>query len=123
MSPSRNRLVGAAMVLAAPTLVLGTYLFHFLSNDSPRFVHAVSDQHTRFVVGGLLITVGGFLFVPVAIGLVRLAGERGRAAVAVGAVLAAIGGIALASGDLMITLIMGSLTPEHADVAHDVQAV
>jgi hypothetical protein len=123
MPPSRNRLVAAAMVLAAPAIVAGAYLFHFISNDSPRFVPAVADQHTRFVVGGLIMTVAGFLFVPTAIGLTRLAVGRGRETVTVGAVLVAIGGMALAAGDLMITLIMGALTPDHVDLAHRVQDV
>jgi hypothetical protein len=124
MTSSRNRLVAAAMLLAAPLIVLGSYLFSVSSSDSPaQFVQDVAAAHTRYVVGGLLLTAGAFLLIPAAIGLMRLAQPKARVVVVTGGVLSGIAAAVLGGGYLMMTVVFGCLTPDHEDVATGVQQV
>ena len=124
MTPSRNRLIAAAMLLAAPLVVLGSYLFSVSSSDSPsRFVQDVAASHTRYVVGGLLLTVGTLLLIPAASGLMRLAQPKARAVVVTGGVMSGIAAAVLGGGYLMMTVVLGFLTPDHSDVASELQQV
>ena len=67
MTPSRNRLIAAAMLLAAPLVVLGSYLFSVSSSDSPaQFVQDVAAAHTGYVVGWPLLTRRDLLLIPAA---------------------------------------------------------
>lgn len=124
VTSSSNRLVAAAMLLAAPLVVVGSFLFSVSSSDSPAgFVQDVAAAHGRYVVGGLLLTAGAFLLIPSAIGLLRLAQPKARAVVVTGGVMSGIAAAILGGGYLMMTVIMGMLTPAHADVATHVQQV
>lgn len=124
MSSSSNRLVAAAMLLAAPLVVVGSFLFSVSNSDSPaRFVQDVAAAHGRYVLGGLLLTAGAFLLIPSAIGLMRLAQPKARAVVVTGGVMSGIAAAILGGGYLMMTVIMGMLTPAHAEVATRVQQV
>jgi hypothetical protein len=121
---SRNLLVAAAACAAVPAVVLGSYLFSVANDDDPaRYVQQVSAAHTRFVAGGLLLTVGTFLLVPAALALMRLAGPRGRVVAVTGGVLSGIAATVLGAGYLLITLVMGFLTPAHAVLATQVQRI
>lgn len=124
MTSSSNRLVAAAMLLAAPLVVIGSYLFSVSSSDSPaRIVSDLAAAHGRYVLGGLLLTAGAFLLVPSSIGLMRLAQPKARVVVVTGGVMSGIAAAILGGGYLMMTVIMGMLTPAHADVATRVQEV
>jgi hypothetical protein len=124
MTPSLNRLVPAAMLLAAPLVVLGSYLFSVSSSDTPaQVVQDVAAAHTRYVVGGLLLTAGALLLIPSAIGLVRLAQPKARTVVVTGGVMTGVAAAVLGGGYLMMTVIMGMLTPDHSGVAVRVQQV
>jgi hypothetical protein len=122
--PSRNLLVGTAMVLLVPIVVAGAYLFSVSSSDSAtQFVADVAAHHGRFLAGGLLLTAGSWLFVPASIGLLRLAPARGRTVVTVGAVVAGVSGVAVGAANLMQTVVFGALTPGHLGIAADVQRI
>ncbi len=124
MTRSSNRLVAVAMLLAAPLVVVGSYLFSVSSSDSPaRFVQDIAAAHGRYVLGGLLLTAGAFLLIPSAVGLMRLAQAKARTVVVTGGVMSSIAAAVLGGGYLMMTVIMGSLTPAHADVATRVQQI
>lgn len=124
MNPSRNRLVAVAMLLSAPLVVLGSYLFSVSSSDSPAaFVRDVAAAHDRYVAGGLLLAAGAFLLIPAAIGLMRLAQPRGAVVVVTGGVLSGIAAAVLGGGYLLMTVVIGMLTPAHADAATQVQQV
>ena len=122
--PTRNRLVATAMLVAAPFVVVGSYLFAVSVSDDPaRFVQDVAAAHGRYVLGGLLLTAGAFLLVPSAIGLMRLAQPKARAVVVTGGVMSGIAAAVLGGGYLMMTVIMGTLTPNSTDVATRLQEV
>jgi hypothetical protein len=123
-APTRNLLPAAAMVATFPTVVAGAYLFSVSDSDSPtRYVADVAAAHDRFVTGGLLLSAGSFLFIPAAIGLLRLARPRGSALVTVGAVLTGIAAAIMGAANLMSTIVQGALTPGHMDLAARVERV
>lgn len=124
MYPSRNRLVGFSMLALAPLVVAGSYLFSLTADESPAGrIGAVAAAGTRYVAGGLLLTVGTFLVIPAALGLIRLARGRGRVAVLTGAVMAGVGAAALGAGDFLTTVVLGVLAPSHPDLATQVERI
>jgi|tagenome__1003787_1003787.scaffolds.fasta_scaffold20937099_1 hypothetical protein len=124
MYPSRNLLVGTAMVLTVPTVVAGAYLFSVSDSDSPtRYAADVAAAHGRYLAGGLLLAVGAWLFVAAAIGLLRLARPRGRALVTVGAVVTGCAAIVQGAGVLLSTIVLAALTPDHPSLAAGVVRV
>lgn len=122
--PTRNLLTAAAMVATLPVVVAGAYLFSVSGSDDPaRYTADIAAAHGRYVAGGLLLTLGSFLFVPAAIGLQRLARPRGRALVTAGAVVTGAAAVVLGAANLMATTVLGALTPDHLTLAAGVQRV
>jgi hypothetical protein len=113
----RHRLSAIALAGAGVGIVAG----HALSVDSGQPANAYladfSAHHVRGTIGGLVIAVGAFLLVPGLAAALRLVTGRGARLATVAAVLWGLGAMALGAGDVMQTLVMSALVPDHQDTA------
>jgi hypothetical protein len=111
------------MILGPICIVLG-HLLNVNSAEAPAdFVRDVSAHHTAFIVGSVIVSAGAFLLVPAMIGAMRLAPGRGGPLVTAGGLLACIAAVALGAGTLMLGVVIGMLTPAHADLALRVASI
>lgn len=121
---TRRALLVGAMLLTAPTVIVGAILFNVSSTDEPTpYVQAIAEHHTRFVTGGILLTIGTFLFIPAVVGAMRLAQGRGGGLVTAGAVATGVAAAAMGGGDLMLTSVLGMLTTHHPELAARVDEI
>lgn len=116
-TPVRRRLAAFALAGSGVGIVAG----HALSVDSGQATDAyIADftaHHLRGTVGGLSVAVGAFLLVPGLTAALRLVTGRGARLATVAAVLWGLGAMALGAGDVMQTLVMSALLPDHQDTA------
>lgn len=119
-SPSttiRTRLAAAAAIAAGVGIVLGHALTIDPNLPANTYVHRLATHHATGVTGGLLTAIGAFLLIPAMTALLSLVrGKAARLATA-GAILIGCAAAALGAGDVMITLLMGSLVQHHPDTA------
>lgn len=118
--PLRRRLSAFALAGAGVGIVVG----HALSVDSGQAPDAYLADFTahqvRGTIGGLVIAVGAFLLLPGLAAALRLVTGRGARLATIGAVLWGTGAAALGAGDVMQTLVMSALVPDHQDTARSV---
>jgi hypothetical protein len=116
-TPLRRRLAALALAGAGVGIVAG----HALSVDSGQTTDAyVADftaHHLSGTIGGLSVAVGAFLLVPGLTAALRLVTGRGARLATGAAVLWGLGAMALGAGDVMQTLVMSALVPDHQDTA------
>jgi hypothetical protein len=121
--PLRRRLSAIALAGAGVGIVAG----HALSIDSGQepdaYLADFTAHHLRGTIGGLTIAVGAFLLVPGLAALLRLVTGRGARLATVAAVLWGTGAMALGAGDVMQTLVMSALVPDHQDTARAIIGV
>lgn len=114
----RTRLAAGSLSIAGVFIVVG----HGLSIDpdlpASTYLRELGAHHTQGVLGGLMVAVGAFLLLPGLVAALSLVRGRGAALATAGAVLAGCGAAALGAGDVMITLVLGALVPDHDDLAH-----
>lgn len=114
----RTRLAAGALAAGGVLIVAG----HALSIDpdlpASTYLERFGAHHTQGVLGGLTVAVGALLLLPGLAAALSLVCDRGRALATAGAVLAGCGAAALGAGDVMITLVLGALVPDHDDLAH-----
>jgi hypothetical protein len=122
-TPLRRRLAAFALAGAGIGIVAG----HALSVDSGQATDAYLADFTAHrlsgTIGGLSIAVGAFLLVPGLTAALRLVTGRGARLATVGAVLWGLGAMALGAGDVMQTLVMSALVPDHHDTARAIVEV
>jgi hypothetical protein len=123
MPVHRRQLLVMSMLLAGASLVIG----HWLSVDSDQstagFISDFAAHRARGIAGGLLLSVGAFLLLPTVVGALQVVRARGARLATVGAVVAAIGAIALGAGDVMITLVVGTLVKSDPGLARSVVGI
>ena len=116
-TPLRRQLSALALAGAGVGIVAG----HALSIDSGQESHAYladfTAHHVRGTIGGLTIALGAFLLVPGLAAVLRLVTGRGARVATVAAALWGLGAMALATGDVMQTLVMSALVPDHQGTA------
>ena len=105
----RRRLVAAAMVLGAVTVVVGHLLNVPATLSTGSFLDQVEANRPGFLVGGLLQAAAAFLLIPAAVGISALVPSRGAAWATAGTALTGIGAAATGAGLVMITTMMAML--------------
>ena len=105
----RRRLIAAAMVLAAVTVVVGHLLNVPATLPAGSFLDHVQANRSAFLLGGLMQAAAAFLLIPAAIGISALVPSRGAAWATVGTALTGIGAAATGAGLVMITTMMAML--------------
>jgi hypothetical protein len=120
---TRARLSALALVGAGAGIVVGHLLTVAPDQEMRPYLDQLAQHRTTSTLGMLLTAVGGFLVVPGLSAWLRLVRDRGARFATAGAVLAGIGITALAAGDVMIGLVMGSLVEKHQDTAEAVYRV
>jgi hypothetical protein len=116
----RGRLAGLAAIGAGAGIVIGHLLTVDPNKPAATYVRDLGTHRATGVAGGLLTSVGAFLLLPAMAAMLRLVRGRGASLATVGAALVGCGAAALAAGDVMITLVMGSLVHGHPDLAENV---
>lgn len=116
----RRRLAGLAAVGAGAGIVVGHLLTVDPNLPAATYVRDLGAHRATGVIGGLLTSVGAFLLLPAMAAALRLVRGRGAGLATAGAVLVGCGAAALAAGDVMITLVMGTLVQGHPDLAESV---
>jgi hypothetical protein len=116
-TPLRRHLSALALAGAGAGIVAG----HALSIDSGQapaaYLTDFTAHHVRGTIGGLSIALGAFLLVPGLTALLRLVTGRSARLATVAAVLWGTGALALGAGDVMQTLVMSALVPDHPATA------
>jgi len=116
-TPLRRRLSALALASAGVGIVVG----HALSIDSGQasdaYLADFTAHHVRGTIGGLTIAVGAFLLVPGLAAVLRLVTGRGARLATIAAVLWGVAAVALGAGDVMQTLVVSALVPDHQDTA------
>ena len=114
---ARQGLLTGSMILGPICIVLG-HLINVNSAEAPAdYVRDASAHHAALIAGSIIVSAGAFLLIPAMIGAMRLAPGRGGPLVTAGGLLASIAAAALGAGTLMLGLVIGMLTPAHADLA------
>src|SRR4051794_30284530 len=108
---TRTRLAAFAAIAAGVGLVAGHALTVDPNLPSPKYIHELTPHHTPGIIGGLLTSVAAFLLIPAMNALLSLLPSAGARLATGGAILIGCAGAALGAGDVMITLVMGSLVP------------
>ncbi len=114
---TRARLAAFAAIAAGVGLVAGHALTVDPNLPSAKYIHDLTAQHTTAIIGGLLTSVAAFLLIPAMNALLSLLPSAGAKLATAAAILIGCAGAALGAGDVMITLVMGSLVPHHRDTA------
>jgi hypothetical protein len=120
---ARGMLLAGSMILGPACILIG-HLLNVSSSETPaQYIRDVSAHHTAFVAGSVVLSAGAFLVISAMVGAMRLAPDRGGPLVTVGAILTCISAAALGAGTLMLGVVMGMLTPAHADLAVQVYRI
>ena len=119
--PARRLLSGTALAAAGACIVIGHALTVDPNMSTGRYIDALAAHHLRGTTGGLVTSVGAFLLLPGIAGLLGLVG-RSRLAT-LGGALWGLGACALGAGDVMITLVMSALVPDHPSTARSILSV
>ncbi len=120
---TRQALLAGSMILGPVCIVLG-HLLNVDSAEAPAdYVRDASAHHAAFIAGSVIVSAGAFLLIPAMIGAMRLAPGRGGPLVTAGGLLAGIAAAALGAGTLMLGVVIGMLTPAHADLALRVDSI
>ena len=114
---ARTRLAASAAIAAGVSIVAGHALTIDPNLPASRYIRDLTAHDTTGVVGGLLTSAGAFLLIPAMTALLALVRGVGANLATAAAILIGCGGAALGAGDVMITLVMGSLVRHHPGTA------
>lgn len=114
---ARTRLAASAAIAAGLGIVAGHALTIDPNLRASSYIHDLAAHRTTGVIGGLLTSGGAFLLIPAMTALLTLVRGVGAKLATAGAILVGCGGAALGAGDVMITLVMGSLVQHRPDTA------
>lgn len=114
---ARIRLAASAGIAAGLGIVAGHALTIDPNLPTSSYIRDLSAHHTTGVIGGLLTSVGASLLIPAMTALLTLVRGTGARLATAAAILIGCGGAALGAGDVMITLVMGSLVQHRPDTA------